>query len=215
MVRYTDKMAGKIVDKLNELGLREKTLVIWTADNGTFGGITSPFRGRDYQGGKGSTKDNGTQVGFIASWPGTIPAGTVSESLVDLVDVLPTVTDVAGVAVPDDLQLDGVSLVPLFRGRPRTKDYIYCWYHRNGIRDEASQHVRNERHKLYADGRFFDTLADPDEQLDLAAIGIPPAIAPIHAQLRDALNRHLEVTRQADPRQEAKRSRHSVPLESR
>jgi arylsulfatase A len=173
MVRYTDKMTGKIVSKLDELGLRENTLVIWTADNGTYTGITSPFRGRDYQGGKGSTKDSGTRVGFIASWPGTIPRGAVSDSLVDFTDVLPTLTDLAGVAVPDGLQIDGVSLAPLFSGQPRKKDYIYCWYERNGVREKASQHVRTQYHKLYANGRFYDTQADPEEQADLAAGGLP------------------------------------------
>jgi arylsulfatase A len=206
MVRYTDKMTGKIVDKLDALGLRESTLVIWTADNGTFDGITSPFRGRDYRGGKGSTKDNGTRVGFIASWPGTIPAGTASDSLVDFADVLPTLTEAAGVTVPAGLQIDGVSLVPLFSGQPRKKDHVYCWYERNGVREKASQHVRTAHHKLYADGRFFNTQADPGEDSDLAAAGIPADLEPVHAQLSAALASHVQVTRQADPVQQAKRT---------
>ena len=205
MVRYTDKMTGKVVAKLDELGLRENTLVIWTADNGTYTGITSPFRGRAYQGGKGSTKDSGTHVGFIASWPGTIPAGSVSDSLVDFADVLPTLTDVAEADMPDALQLDGVSLAPLFHGKPREKDHIYCWYHRNGVREQASQHVRTARYKLYDDGRFFNTQTDPDEGNDLAAIPLSDALKPVYERLQQALQKHMDVTRAADAVQAAKR----------
>ncbi|MDY0170245.1 MAG: sulfatase-like hydrolase/transferase [Thermoguttaceae bacterium] len=206
MVRYTDKMVGKVVAKLDALGIRENTLVIWTADNGTYTGITSLFRGRQYQGGKGSTTDSGTHVGFIASWPGTIAAGSVSDSLVDFADVLPTLAEVAGADVPGDLHIDGVSLGPLFRGKPREKDHIYCWYHRNGVREEASQHVRTARHKLYADGRFLDVEADPGEQTDLATGLIPAESKPVYDRLREALARHMEVTRAADARQNAKRA---------
>lgn len=207
MVRYTDKMAGQVVAKLEELGLREETLVIWTGDNGTYTGITSPFRGREYQGGKGSTKDNGTHVGFIASWPGTIPAGSVSESLVDFADLLPTLTDVAGADVPEELHIDGVSLAPLFQGKPREKDHIYCWYHRNGVREQASEHVRTARYKLYANGRFFDIQSDPDEETDLAADAVPRDLQTVHDHLRQSLQQHLDVTRAADARQNAKRAR--------
>lgn len=208
MVGYTDKMAGKVVAKLDELGLRENTLVIWTADNGTYKGITSPFRGRAYQGGKGSTKDNGTHVGFIASWPGTIPAGSVSDALVDFADVVPTLADVAEADVPDALHLDGVSLAPLFHGEPREKDHIYCWYHRNGVREQASEHVRTARYKLYADGRFFDVEADPEEETDLAAGGVSEALEPVHTCLQQVLKQHMEVTRAADERQNAKRAKY-------
>jgi arylsulfatase A len=205
MVRYTDKMTGKVIRKLEELGLRENTLVIWTADNGTYDGITSRLGDRDYRGGKGSTKDNGTWVGFIASWPGTIPAGGVSDSPVDFADVLPTLTEAAGVSIPEHLQIDGVSLVPAFCGQPRRKEYIYCWYERNGVRENASQHVRTAQHKLYASGRFFDTQADPDERTDLAAAGLPAALQPVHSRLSEVLAHHVELTRQADPIQQAKR----------
>ena len=205
MVRYTDKMTGKVIRKLDELGLRENTLVIWTADNGTYDGITSRLGDRDYRGGKGSTKDNGTWVGFLASWPGTIPAGAVSDSLVDFADVLPTLTEAARVPIPEHLQIDGVSLVPAFSGQPRKKEHIYCWYERNGVREKASQHVRTAQHKLYASGRFFDTLADPDERTDLAAEGLPAALQPVHSRLSTALEHHAEITRQADAIQQAKR----------
>ncbi|MGH6793600.1 MAG: sulfatase-like hydrolase/transferase, partial [Opitutaceae bacterium] len=162
-VRYTDKLVGRIMDQLEQTGQRDNTLVIWTADNGTATDIVSEFQGRPYRGGKGSTRDNGTHVGFIVSWPGVITPGRVSDALVDFTDVFPTLTDVADVTTPAGL--DGLSLLPVFEGRgaDRHKEAIYCWYQRNGVREAATQHTRDQRYKLYATGAFFDTLIDPDE----------------------------------------------------
>jgi arylsulfatase A len=205
MVRYTDKMAGKVVDKLDELGIRENTMVIWTADNGTYTGIKSEFDGREYKGGKGSPKDNGTHVGFMASWPGTIKPGQVVDDLVDLSDIFPTLTDLSGAKVPEGLPLDGVSLASLFHGEPRKKDHIYCWYERNGVREKASEHTRNQQYKLYETGKLFDTVADPMEENDLAADGVPDALKAVHDTLKTALDEHVAVTEASDPIQNAKR----------
>lgn len=199
MVRYTDKMVGKVVNKLDDLKLRENTLVIWTGDNGTFTSIVTPFHGREYRGGKGSPKDNGTHVGFVASWPGQIPQGTVVEDLVDFSDVFPTVLEVGGAEVPKELEIDGVSLATTFAGKKRDKPYIYCWYERNGFRGKASQHVRDAQYKLYADGRLFDVLADPDEKNDLAEGAKPLSDSSRIMRLRDAMKKHVAVTEAADP----------------
>ncbi len=201
MVRHTDKMVGKVLDQLETLNLRENTLVIWTGDNGTFTGITSPFRGRQVTGGKGSPKDNGTHVGFVASLPGVIPPASTSEELVDFTDVFPTLLDVAGVKASGRPILDGTSLFPTFTGRPRDKSSIYCWYHRNGVRHEASEHVRNARFKLYSDGRFFDVRSDPDERHDLAGAGVPESARQDFESLQSDLDRHREVTAASDPLQ--------------
>lgn len=197
MVSYTDKMVGKLVEKIDELGIRDNTLIIWTGDNGTYEKLTTRFRGRDYKGGKGSTKDNGTHVGFVASWPSVIKPGQTSDSLVEFTDVLPTLMDAAGAETPDGI--DGVSLAPVFRGEPRAKDYIYCWYSRGGERQKASQHVRDARHKLYMDGRFFDVVEDPGEKNNLASNGVPEELREIHTRLKETLDKHLAITREADP----------------
>lgn len=204
-VTHTDKMVGNLLDALEETGLRENTLVIWTGDNGTYTDIVSDFRGRPYRGGKGSPKDSGTHVGFVVSWPQVIAPGQASDALVDFSDVFPTLMEAAGVTPPEGL--DGVSLMPVFQGRAgeRKMDAIYCWYHRDGLRDRASQHARDQRHKLYADGTFFDTVADPDEQNDLAARGIPEDLRATHTRLKTVLDREMAVARAADPVQAAKR----------
>ncbi|RCS41324.1 arylsulfatase [Bremerella cremea] len=205
MVRYTDKMVGKVLNKLDELKLRENTLVIWTGDNGTYTSIVTPFQGRDYRGGKGSPKDNGTHVGFLASWPGKIEPGKVVEDLVDFSDVFPTVLEVAGLEVPDELKIDGVSLAPVFIGKQRKKPYIYCWYERNGMRGKASQHVRDARYKLYADGRLFDIQEDPAEEINLASGSAQVPEPERIERLRAALNKHVAVTVASDPIQKKRR----------
>ena len=205
MITHTDKMVGKIVRKLDELGIRDNTLILWTADNGTYDGLTTRFHGRDYPGGKGSTKDNGTHVGFIASWPAVIKPDQTSPELVDFTDVLPTLTEVAGTKTPPDI--DGVSLAPIFRGEAREKEYIYCWYSRDGRRERASQHVRDARHKLYATGHFYDVVADPLETKNLAADGIPEDLRATHDKLKASLEKHLAITREADPAVNHRRAR--------
>ena len=190
-------MVGKVVDKIDALGIRENTLIIWTADNGTYTGIKSEFDGREYKGGKGSPKDNGTHVGFVASWPGTIRGGQVSEELVDHSDVFPTVAELAGRKCRRD-GLDGVSLVPTFHGKPREKDVIYCWYERNGVREKASQHTRDQRYKLYATGKFFDTVDDPLEENDLAADGVPEPLSGVYRKLKAVLDVRVEETKKMD-----------------
>lgn len=204
-VRYTDKMVGKVVAKLDETGLRDNTLVIFTADNGTFGDLVSPFRGQPYRGGKGSTTDNGTHVPLLVSWPAVVTPGQVSDQLVDFTDIFPTLTDAAGIERPAGL--DGTSLMPVLRGRPadRVKPAIYCWYQRNGVRDQASQHVRDQRYKLYASGKFYDTQADPAEASDLSRQPLNAELESVRRRLRAELDVHVENTRRYDPLQQAKR----------
>ena len=204
MVEMTDDTVGRLVASLEKHGLRENTLVIWTCDNGTYTGITSPFNGRQFRGGKGGTPDSGTHVPFIASWPAKIEAGVVKEELVDFSDILPTVCEVAGVEVPSELDIDGHSLVPLLTGKgPSTREYIYCWYSRDGKRESASQHVRDARYKLYATGKFFDVVADPNEKSAITVV--PEELMAVYARLEQQLAPHLEVTLKADPIQQAKR----------
>ncbi len=211
MVTLTDAMVGRLVAKVDELGLRENTLILFTCDNGTYAELQSEFQGGTYPGGKGSTKDNGTHVPFIVSWPGTIAAGEVRQELVDFSDVLPTIVEAAGADIPDFV--DGHSLLPLFKGSAtyEPRKTIYCWYERNGDRAKASQHVRNQRYKLYADGRFYDTREDLLEKSDLAKNGVPEQLAETHEMLKSALEPHLEVTKMTDPIQEAKRQSRQKP----
>ena len=166
MVTYTDKLVGKIVETLDRLKLRENTVVLFTCDNGTYTKITSKMGDREVLGGKGSPKDNGTHVPFIASWPNHITSGGMSEELVDFSDFLPTLAEFAKTSVPN--KIDGQSLTQHLLGKKVShRKWSYCWYHRNGVREKASRHIRDQHYKLYADDRFYELDTDPMEMTPL------------------------------------------------
>jgi len=104
-----DDSVGQILDKLAELKLDGKTLVIFTSDNGPwYGGSTGGLRGM-----KGRTWDGGVRVPMIARWPGNIPAGQICAELAGVIDLFPTVLRLAGVAPPSDRTIDGRDVWPL------------------------------------------------------------------------------------------------------
>ncbi len=131
MVEAMDVRVGRLIDSLDELGLRENTLVLFTTDNGSpvrsiYSAevnpnpkkkdtyvrvpIVSRQNGIDVPGGKGSLTNGGTLVPFIANWPGKIKSGQVADDLVDFSDFLPTVAKFGQADLPDGVTLDGHSL---------------------------------------------------------------------------------------------------------
>ena len=190
MVGYTDKLVGKIDKTLADLGIRDNTLVIFTCDNGTYTGITSPFQGKQVKGGKGSTPNAGTHVPMIASWPGTIPAGSVSQDLIDFSDLLPTFAAAGGGRVPTDRKIDGRSFLPQLKGQPgNPRDWVFCWYERNGKRDgKVQRFARNQTYKLYHDGRFYDIPADELEQKKLTPDQIDTTAREVRARLKAVID---------------------------
>jgi uncharacterized sulfatase len=107
-----DWSVGQVLAKLKELGLDEKTLVLFTSDNGaTFGGSTGGLRGM-----KGSSYEGGYRVPMVARWPGHIPAGHVSAQPAVMMDLFATVLSVADAAPPKDRVIDGRNILPLFTG---------------------------------------------------------------------------------------------------
>jgi arylsulfatase A len=159
MVSYVDKMVGKIVSKLDELGLRENTLVLFTCDNGTSGAIKSELNGKMVQGGKRQMTDAGTHVPLIANWPKTIPEKQVIDDLVDFSDFLPTLLEAAQSPLPTNLTLDGQSFLPQITGKQgNPRKWVHCYYRRGN--EKAQQWARTQRYKLYKTGEFFDVSKD-------------------------------------------------------
>lgn len=171
MVAYMDKIVGRIVHKLDELGLRENTLLLFTGDNGTPGPITSKMKdGRSIRGGKGLTTDAGTHVALVANWKGTTPAGRLCSDLVDFSDLLPTLADAAGASLPAGVTIDGRSFLPQLLGKKASpRQSIFCWYRRNPG-STLFRFARDQRWKLYDQGdyeragKLYDVHADPLEQ---------------------------------------------------
>lgn len=117
MVRYMDRMVGKLVKALDELGLRENTIIIFTTDNGTVSSVTGKMNGREIPGGKQRLTENGICEPFIVNCPGLVPAGKVTDALGDLTDILPTCAELGGAALPEKYVLDGVSLASVMLGK--------------------------------------------------------------------------------------------------
>ena len=117
MVHMLDRDVGRIVDLIDELGLAENTLVIFTSDNG--GHATAPARFRTsgpLRGFKRSLTEGGIRVPFIARWPGTIPAGRTSNDVIAFQDMLPTFAELADVPLSKELQIDGISVATVLKG---------------------------------------------------------------------------------------------------
>ena len=191
MVQHVDKVVGKIVAKLDELGLRENTLILFTGDNGTNKAITSTLNGKPCKGGKGEMTDAGTHVPLIANWPGVSPAGKVNGDLVDFSDFLPTLCDAAGVAIPEALNIDGHSILPQLRGETGTpREWAYCWYRRGGA-GPAEVWARTQQYKLYGRGEFYDIPADPAEKSPLK--NLTPDQEAVKAALQKVINQNLAV----------------------
>ena len=188
MTAYMDKMVGRVVAKLDELGIRDHTLLIFLGDNGTNTGITSRFKGADYQGGKGSTTAHGTHVPLIASWPAVMKQGRVCADLISSTDFLPTICSAAGAKVPENV--DGVSFLPQLKGEAGTpRDWLYTWYSPRQSQDMTVKECAfDQRYKLDRTGQFYDLGADEMEKQALAASALASDAAAAKAKLQGVLD---------------------------
>lgn len=188
MVTYMDKLVGTVVAKLDECGLREKTLVIFLGDNGTGSGTRSMMGTREVVGKKGSTVDAGMRVPLIASWPGRIAKGTVCRDLVDTTDFLPTICEAAALKVPGPL--DGRSFLPqMCGGKGKPREWIYSWYSpRQGNDRSVREFAFNHRFKLYRGGGFFDLSKDLGEKSPLPVSSLTGEAAAAAKTLQSALD---------------------------
>jgi len=171
MVAYMDYSIGRIVKKLDHLGLRENTIIFFTGDNGTDNPVVSMMDNTAVEGGKGKTTDNGTHVPLIVNWKGTIKSNIHSQNLVDFSDFFPTLCDLAGISVPSSWGLDGMSFYPELVGKIGEKrKWIHSWYNRDGGSNPlrpTHEWVRNETYKLYVGNRFYNIKKDPNEENNL------------------------------------------------
>lgn len=132
MITHMDRDIGKILKKIESLGLKDNTLVIFTSDNGpTFrrlGGSDSAFfkSAGPFKGLKGSLYEGGIRVPFIARWPGKIKPNTVSHHVSAFWDMFPTFCEVAGVQAPKGL--DGISFLPALLGDPIQIQHEYLYW---------------------------------------------------------------------------------------
>jgi len=188
-VAYMDKLVGQLVDELDRLKLREKTLIVFFGDNGTGGGWAdeSTIGGRRLSGEKGAMLEGGGLVPMIVNWPGRTPAGKVTADLIDSTDFLPTFAALAGAALPKDRTIDGRSFAAAARGEkstPREWAFVQLarlWY----VRGQGWK--LNEAGELYdmSGAPFAEKLVPPDTK-DPAAMAARQRLQAALAQLNPA-----------------------------
>lgn len=180
-VEEVDWSVGRVLDTLRTLGLADRTLVIFTSDNGgTPRAVNAPLRGH-----KGSTLEGGMRVPMIAWWPGKIPAGTACDAVTGMFDVLPTFASLAGTSAPADRKIDGANIWPLLSGASDAKPAHDTFYYFRGLRLEA---VRSGDWKLQlppekkpsAKPQLFNLKTDIGESADVAA-GNPAVVERLRA----------------------------------
>ena len=145
-LEHMDAGIGRVVRRVDELGLKEKTAIVFLTDNGGIYESYDPVPVRDAEGrwkvrprdsefestplraGKGFAYEGGIRVPMIVRWPGAVKAGAVETAPVHAVDLLPTLLEMAGTRAPDGHVVDGVSMTGLWRGRARPAPRALYWY---------------------------------------------------------------------------------------
>lgn len=176
MVTRLDGHVGRMLDHLQQLGLAEKTLVVFTSDNGPHNesrhNLARFNPAGPYTGIKRSLTDGGIRVPFIARWPGTVAPGAIAHTGC-FTDWFPTAAELADAATPTNL--DGISLVPLLTGKAseqKAHEFLYWEFHEGGFKQAALFQGRWKG--IRAGGpdapiKVFDQLNDPAETNDVAA----------------------------------------------
>lgn len=190
MVEAMDLAVGKVLDAVEELGLAENTIVVFTSDNG--GLSTSeghPTSNLPYRAGKGWVYEGGIRVPWIVRAPGISSPGTICDTPICTIDILPTIAALIGGEQTPIAGVDGVSLLPLISGGNIERESLYWHYPHYGNQGGApSAAIRRGRWKLiewFEDGslELFDLENDPSEQTNLLTKH-PEIAKKLHEELR-------------------------------
>jgi hypothetical protein len=159
MCENIDWNVGRLLKKLDQLKVADDTIVLFFHDNGPNG---TRWNG-DMEGKKGSTEEGGTRSPLLIRWPAGIKPGTEVRQIASVLDLLPSLAEMAGVVEKPEKKLDGRSLVPLLNGSlkewaPRT--LISSWKSKVGARDQ--------RFRLDYKGRLYDMVKDPGQRVEVS-----------------------------------------------
>ena len=181
MISALDDAIGAVLEKLRENGLDEKTLVIFTSDNGAAEYIdTDGARNKPLIGHKRNLYEGGIRVPFAMRWKGRLPSGVVYRSPVSSLDILPTALGASNASVPSNV--DGVNLLPFLQGETQGDPHEYLFW-----RSGPNGAVRKGKWKLLLSHnieRLYDVQSDPGESNDRASAD--PAVA---SELREAFRK--------------------------
>ncbi|QEG33197.1 sulfatase-like hydrolase/transferase [Bythopirellula goksoeyrii] len=199
MVSAMDDRVGRIVNAIDQAGLRDNTLVIFLTDNGSparnidgvdnsgeliYQPIFSIRNGTVIPGGKAQLTDAGTRVPLIVRWPDHIPADTACDDLVDVSDFLPTLAELAGASLPEEVTLDGRSFAQRLLGEGKgDREWVFAEH-------KGKAFVKDRHWKLYSDGRLYEVAKDPQEKHSLTTTQPLPKY--LQQALRDLRSAGLE-----------------------
>ena len=175
-VEEVDASVGKVLEAVRDSGLAEKTLVVFTSDNGgpvNHGANNTPLRGA-----KGSVLEGGIRTCTLAWWPGQVPAGTSTEAITSMMDILPTFVRLAGARLPTDRKLDGVDQWPVLAGESSPPPPRDTFHYFRGLQLEAIRHGPWKLH--LTKGELYNLGND---------IGEATNIASAHADIVERLSR--------------------------
>ncbi|PHN04191.1 arylsulfatase [Flavilitoribacter nigricans] len=158
MAENIDWNVGRVADKLAELGIDERTILIYFSDNGPNG-----WRWNGGMAGiKGHTNEGGVRSPFVLYWPEKVPQGRVVRQITSVADLYPTLLDLTAVADPGDKATDGLSLQPLILGDTTAwpdRVLVNHWGNRTS--------VRSQQYRLDHEDRLFDMISDPGQTTDI------------------------------------------------
>ena len=226
MIAYTDKLVGRLLDKLNELGLERDTLVVVMGDNGTKECFVHHLPdGTDFAGDKGGNKEGGLHVPLLLRQPSQIPAGRTYAGLVNVTDILPTLCEAAHIEPPNKDALDGISFWPQATGKAKgeSRESIYTWYIGNSPSTDphlvieyafTKEFKRYAPNELYPEGRFFDLRSDPFEKVGTEKKKVPKVWNKWHYSGLDVRELTDEQARAYERLGEVMKAKAYVPVQS-
>jgi len=182
VIEELDDSTGKILEKLRALGLAERTLVLFTSDNGPE--RNTPGRAAPLRGTKHTVYEGGLRVPLLAWWPGRVPAGRECGDFVTALDVLPTLARLAGAPIPAGL--DGHDVSPVLLGTPGARSPRTTLYSLYGPTNRRREAFRENHWKLHLGSapELYDLAADPAESANLATRH-PEVVARLTARARE------------------------------
>lgn len=187
MVTYADRIVGRIINRLEENGIRENTILIFTADNGTSRRIVSHTTDRKVIGAKGKTISDGVHVPLLVTWPFKIRKAIRFDGLIEFSDFFPTLADLAGIEVISD----GRSFLPLLIGKKhQERETVKVHYDprwSDFLNSQRNTFVQTQTFKLYQDGLFFNLKKDILEQHPISKSDLNPGEAAVYKQLEKEL----------------------------
>ncbi|MFN3190595.1 MAG: sulfatase [Aureliella sp.] len=187
MVEAMDAAVGTVLDAIEEAGVEDHTMVVFTSDNGGLSTSEgSPTSNLPLRGGKGWVYEGGIREPWLVRYPGVTQAGSVSTEMMCSIDLYPTVAGAAGVELKHDV--DGINLLPALKGESLDRDALYWHYphysNQGGIPGGAIRMGSYKLFERYEDGRahLYDLSKDISEQNDLAS-EMPDRVASMRSKL--------------------------------